>query len=279
MKYLVGPLMLMVGLSGCGRDPVDEYAAGARKILKTDFLSGGGVFSQPLGRLEKGDLRLAAGVDRWGFHQATPLKLGMVLQPDGEVSLPAGRAAIKENSVLRVQRSDRLKINSQTRICISTYGDPKTVSIVESSGEAIGMYIDSFTTETTAALTREFEGRGLPVRLSDREHSRRLVSMGDTNGDVGCVNGPDAIRVEQKVVPGDSPKGYRVSLTAIQGAHRYGAEITRPYAVLMSAQGRPLVRRDEPRTPDGAPYWDVRRDIDELRVAFIRHLFNEGKSN
>lgn len=269
----------MVGLSGCGRDPVDEYAAGARKILKTDFPSGGGVFSRPPGRLEKADLRLAPGADRWRFHQTTPFKLGTALQPDDEASLPAGPAAIKENSVLRVQRSGRLKINSQTRICISTYGDPKTVSVVESSGETIGIYIDSFTTETTAALTREFEGRGLPVRLSDREHSRRLVSMGNTNGDVACVKGPDAIRVEQKIISGDSPKGYRVSLTAIQGVHRYGAEITRPYAVVMSAQGRPLVRRDDPRTPDGAPYWDVRRDIDELRVAFIRHLFNEGKSN
>ena len=87
-------------------------------------------------------------------------------------------------------------------------------------------------------------------------------------------NRADAIRIEQRLLPGATPQGYRVRLSAAQGRRSWVAETERPYVIAISGDERYSMPDGTDRRFDGSPFWSACGDLLRLRAALIGHLLN-----
>jgi hypothetical protein len=177
--------------------------------------------------------------------------------------------------VIRRLRTDRLRLTRDNRLCIKTTADPVAQAAVNASGERMGDHdLASLSMETAGALSEELHALGHPIYFRDGGLTHRvaaivqLVTWGDCDR-------PAPIRIEQMLLRGPTPSGYRVRFSAMQGARAYVAEIQRSRTVTVADSERIALAERATRRFDGSPFWSARGDLIALREDFIKRLLGQ----
>jgi hypothetical protein len=181
-------------------------------------------------------------------------------------------------SVVRIIRSDALKLTRSNRLCVRTEADPAVLGIIESSGERMGPSdVESLSMETAIALSQALRDRGIPTAFPDADVSQRVVALVQYVSERHCDRA-DPIHIEQRLLAGARRQGYRVRLSASQGRRSYVVETERPHAIAVFGEERFSMADEADSRYDGSPFWSARGDLFRLRAALVGHLFRgDGK--
>ena len=166
------------------------------------------------------------------------------------------------------RRTDPIKLTEDNFLCVRTTADPIAQAAINASGERMGASdLQSLSYETASSLSRSLHANRHPVFFRDAEGGlKQRVLTTDCDQ-------PASIQIEQTLLRGPTPSGYRVRFTAKQGTRAYVAEIQRARVVITEDWERAALRERASRRFDGSSFWSARGDLIALREDFIEHLF------
>lgn len=191
------------------------------------------------------------------------------------VTYLAGRA--KNNTTVAktpvdVTQAKRMRVAADTRICVTSEVEPRVRQRVQASGEQLEN--DELTLLTAGLLHPEIR-----TRYPHSENQDRVVPDNKDPSFRETCSVRNVVHVHQLLTSGTDPRGYRLTLTAVQGRNVFKASIDRPYFVEISAEYRHAAGDEADVVPGtGKPFWDVRRDSIRLTRALITHLLGRAKT-
>lgn len=212
------------------------------------------------------------------FTAAEAAATGAVSAADGPVHGREGNTLVwvAAKPIIHRYRTDIIRLTQNNRLCVKTLADPFAQAAINASGERMGPSdLQSLSLETAGALSDELRAHGHIAYFPDSDIAQRVLAVEQLVTWNHCDR-PAPIRIEQTLLRGPTPFGYKVRFSAKQGSSAYVAEIQRSEVVTLNRQERmPLDERATQRS-DGSPFWSARGDLIALRDDFIRYLFRKG---